>query len=111
MKLKLTELINVPQDGWSEHSVSTENGLLSVIIKRVAADIVAYVNACPHQGRRLEYGKDLFLETADGLLVCPAHGATFRIPDGFCTGGPCMGQSLKKLPAVIENKYVFIEVE
>ncbi|WP_395373578.1 Rieske (2Fe-2S) protein [Marinicella sp. W31] len=111
MKLKLTELINVSQESWSEHSISTENGFISVIVKRMAAEVVAYLNVCPHQGRRLEYAKNQFLETPDGLLVCPAHGATFRTHDGFCTGGPCMGQSLKKLAAVIEDKYVFIEVE
>ena len=111
MKLKLTELMNVPLDQWSEHSLSTENGLLSVIIKRTAADMVAYVNLCPHQGRRLEYAPNQFLETSDGLLVCPAHGATFRSDDGYCTGGPCMGQSLKKLGVIIEDKYVLIELE
>lgn len=107
---KITELIHVPLNQWSEHSLTTENGLLSVIIKRTSESLTAFINACPHQGRRMEYATNQFLETEDGLLICPAHGATFNSLTGVCLSGPCMGQSLKKLPAHIEDKYVFVSI-
>jgi nitrite reductase/ring-hydroxylating ferredoxin subunit len=109
MKHKLTTLINVPIDQWSEHSLQTENGHCSVMVKRGHTEWVAFINECPHQGRRMDYAENAFLETPDKLLVCPAHGATFDAQSGFCTAGPCAGQSLTRLEISIEDKDVFVE--
>ena len=109
MKHKLTQLINVPINQWSEHSLVTSNGHTSVMIKRAATEWVAFINECPHQGRRLDYAENAFLETPDKQVVCPAHGATFDASTGLCTSGPCSGQSLKKLQVTFDDKDVFIE--
>lgn len=110
MKYKLTELIDVPIGQWSEHSLQTENGHTSVMIKRGHTDWVAFINACPHQGRRMDYAENAFLETPDKQLVCPAHGATFDAETGFCTSGPCAGQSLTQLNISFDDKAVFVEL-
>ena len=109
MKHKLTQLINVPINQWSEHSLITNNGHTSGMIKRAATERVAFINECPHQGRRLDYAENAFLETPDKQVVCPAHGATFDASTGLCTSGPCSGQSLKKLKVTFDDKDVFIE--
>ncbi|MGJ8664205.1 MAG: Rieske (2Fe-2S) protein [Marinicella sp.] len=110
MKHKLTQLIDVPIGRWSEHTLQTNNGLTSIMIKRDYADWVAFINECPHQGRRLDYAEDAFLETPDELLVCPAHGATFDPKTGFSTSGPCAGQSLTALTVTFDDKDVFVEL-
>ena len=110
MKYKLTTLIDVPTDQWSEHSLQTENGHLSVMVKRGPTDWVAFINQCPHQGRRMDYAENAFLETPEQQLVCPAHGATFDSQTGLCTSGPCAGQSLTQLVISIDEKDVFIEI-
>jgi nitrite reductase/ring-hydroxylating ferredoxin subunit len=110
MKHKLTQLIDVPLGQWSEHAWQTENGLTSVMVKRGHTEWVAFINECPHQGRRLDYAENAFLETPDGQLVCPAHGATFDAATGFCTGGPCAGQSLTQLNITFDDKDVYIEL-
>ncbi len=110
MKYKLTELIDVPIDQWSEHTLQTENGYTSVMIKRGHTDWVAFINECPHQGRRMDYAENAFLETPDQQLVCPAHGATFDAGTGFCTSGPCAGQSLTQLKISLDDKAVFVEL-
>ena len=56
--------------------------------------ISAWLNVCPHQGRRLDYAPGKFL-IDKGQLVCAAHGATFRLDDGICVAGPCRGSSLR----------------
>lgn len=109
MKYKLTTLIDIPIGKWSEHSVQTDNGLTSVMIKRGHTQWLAYINECPHQGRRMDYAENEFLETPDKLLVCPAHGATFEPETGLCTAGPCAGQSLTRLDVSFDNKDVFVE--
>lgn len=108
MKYKLAQLIDVPLNGWSEHSIQTNNGFVSVMIKRLATEWTAFVNECPHQGRRMDYAENAFLETPEHYLVCPAHGATFDVVDGECKTGPCVGQSLKKLTVEIDNKDVYV---
>ena len=65
----------------------------SIILERGPNGLRAWLNVCPHQGRRLDYAPGKFL--LDGpTLVCAAHGAVFRRDDGFCQAGPCRGQSL-----------------
>jgi nitrite reductase/ring-hydroxylating ferredoxin subunit len=59
--------------------------------------LFAYVNSCPHQGTPLETFVDRFF-TADGkFLLCSTHGAQFRIEDGLCIYGPCLGKHLAPL--------------
>jgi nitrite reductase/ring-hydroxylating ferredoxin subunit len=110
MKHKLTTLIDVPIGKWSEHSLQTENGTTSVMIKRGHLKWVAFINECPHQGRRMDYAENAFLETADHQLVCPAHGATFDAETGLSTSGPCAGQSLTQLPISFSQRDVFVEI-
>jgi len=110
MKHKLTTLINVPIGKWSEHTLQTENGLTSVMVKRGHAQWVAFINECPHQGRRMDYAENTFLETPDHQLVCPAHGATFDSETGLSTSGPCAGQYLTPLKISFDQKDVIVEI-
>ncbi len=109
MKHKIAQLIDVPIDQWSEHTLPTNNGSTSIMIKRGHAEWVAFINECPHQGRRMNYAENAFLETPDKQLVCPAHGATFDATSGLCTSGPCAGQSLTSLVISFDEKEVFVE--
>ena len=110
MQHKLAQLIDVPIGQWSEHTLQTLNGQTSIMVKRGPTEWVAFINQCPHQGRRMDYAENAFLETPDGQLICPAHGATFAADTGFCTNGPCAGQSLTQLQISFDDKDVFVEL-
>jgi nitrite reductase/ring-hydroxylating ferredoxin subunit len=69
----------------------------SIIVHCAGDRLVAWLNVCPHQGRRLDYVPGKFL-IDKGRLVCAAHGATFRLEDGECVAGPCRGASLREVP-------------
>lgn len=58
----------------------------------------AYVNRCPHAGTPLEIFPDRFLTCERDAIVCASHGARFRIEDGLCISGPCVGKHLTKIP-------------
>ena len=58
----------------------------------------AYVNQCPHAGTPLEIFPDRFLTRERDAIVCASHGARFRLEDGLCTSGPCVGKHLTKIP-------------
>jgi nitrite reductase/ring-hydroxylating ferredoxin subunit len=62
--------------------------------------LYAYENRCPHQGTPLETFPDKFLNADGSLLICSTHGARFRVEDGVCVSGPCLGERLT--PVVTE---------
>lgn len=71
----------------------------TLIVLRCNGQVQAYLNVCPHAGRPLNWAPGRFLY-AHGQLVCAAHGASFRPEDGQCIGGPCRGDSLRRVPVV-----------
>jgi nitrite reductase/ring-hydroxylating ferredoxin subunit len=72
-----------------------------VILVRRDGVLHAYANACPHQGTPLETFPDRFLDQDGRLLVCSTHGARFRVEDGYCVSGPCVGKSLMAIPVTV----------
>ena len=73
-----------------------------IIVDCDRTPLQAWLNCCPHQGRRLDYVPGKFL-IHKGQLVCAAHGATFDLSEGLCVGGPCRGEHLTPI-AVLEEK-------
>jgi len=68
----------------------------SILVDCGRIPVQAWLNTCPHQGRRLDYAPGKFL-IDKGRLVCAAHGATFQLGDGLCVAGPCRGEHLTKV--------------
>lgn len=64
------------------------------ILLRRGGVLRAYVNSCPHQGTPLETFPDRFLSHDGSVLICSTHGARFRVDDGVCISGPCLGKAL-----------------
>ena len=71
-------------------------------------DVRAWLNVCPHAGRRLDWAPGKFLLGKDGLLVCAVHGATFEATAGLCVAGPCRGQSLRPVPVAVRDGTVHL---
>lgn len=69
----------------------------------------AYLNVCPHQGRPLNLAPDRFIFMPDGTLMCPHHGASFRVEDGQCLEGPCKGSGLRPVPVKLVNEVVCLD--
>jgi nitrite reductase/ring-hydroxylating ferredoxin subunit len=74
----------------------------SVLLLRQGKRVFAYQNICPHAGKRLDWSPGKFLFD-NGLLVCTAHGACFKVADGLCVSGPCRGESLSAVAVEIDN--------
>ncbi|MGN6521212.1 MAG: Rieske (2Fe-2S) protein [Dokdonella sp.] len=84
----LCRLDDIDDGGAIAVHVDSSTGGFELIVLRRGERAYAYHNECPHAGRRLDYAPGRFL-VSDGRLVCAAHGATFRVVDGACLGGPC----------------------
>ncbi len=71
---------------------------------RRGTGVTVYVNSCPHIGVPLELVPDRFLDRLGKLIVCATHGARFRIEDGVCISGPCLGDELEAVPARVDGE-------
>jgi nitrite reductase/ring-hydroxylating ferredoxin subunit len=74
---------------------------LTALLVRDGSTVHAFLNRCPHAGRPLNFGSGNF-QTPDGeLLQCHAHGALFEKYTGLCVAGPCVDDSLRRLPVTV----------
>ena len=105
----LVELENVPSGTFAEAEAVIDGESESLILYREGDAVRAWLNICPHAGRRLDFAPGQFLKSRDGLLVCAAHGATFETTHGECTAGPCRGQSLRSIAVAVRDGKVWHE--
>ncbi|UPG90821.1 Rieske (2Fe-2S) protein [Luteibacter aegosomaticola] len=79
----------------------------SLLVYRNGDEVSAFLNVCPHAGRRLDYAPGRFL-VRNGLIICAAHGATFTAGDGHCQTGPCKGDRLRAVPVAVTHGTVHL---
>ncbi len=80
----------------------------SLILYRDGQQVRAWLNVCPHAGRRLDWAPGKFLKSKEGHLVCAAHGASFELVNGDCIAGPCRGDSLRRVAVEIRDGQVVL---
>lgn len=97
---RLCGLEEIP-DGGSKGFGPAPGGFTGLFAVRQGDAVHVYVNSCPHIGVPLDWAPDRFLSHDGKAIVCAVHGAMFRIEDGFCTTGPCMGDMLERVESVI----------
>jgi len=93
----LIALDALPDGGCTEVEAWIEGALESLIVYRDGDHARAWLNLCPHAGRRLDWAPGQFLISKAGHLVCAVHGASFSLPDGVCVQGPCRGEALREV--------------
>ena len=77
-----------------------------LLLSRRGNSVQAWLNICPHAGRRMDYAPGQFL-VKDAKLTCAVHGATFALHEaGLCIMGPCRGQSLVAVPVAVRDGVV-----
>ena len=69
----------------------------SVLVGRVRGAWLAYVNECKHRALPLDLGAGSPMSDDGKYLLCHQHGALYRLVDGRCIGGPCVGESLTSI--------------
>ena len=79
-----------------------------VMAIRQGDTVFAYVNSCPHVGTPLDMWPGRFLTRDGEYILCATHGALFRIEDGHCVAGPCVGRGLTPIDARVVNGVVNI---
>jgi nitrite reductase/ring-hydroxylating ferredoxin subunit len=105
---RLCRLDDMPDGEAMALDVALPDGEESVILLRQGERVNAWLNICPHAGRRLDWAPGKFL-ISRGMLVCAAHGACFSLDNGECIGGPCRGESLRTVPVHVEQGDVVLD--
>jgi 3-phenylpropionate/trans-cinnamate dioxygenase ferredoxin subunit len=88
-----------PEEGKLAASVSGWN----VLLVSDGTGFFAYNDVCSHQASRLSTGR-----VRRGSIMCPLHGARFRIENGECLGGAY--SPLRQFPLRIEAGMIMVEL-
>ncbi len=104
--MALIALDSIEDGGFAEVEAEIDGDSESLVLFRQGAQVRAWLNVCPHAGRRLDWAPGKFLKSRDGLLVCAAHGASFELQRGDCVAGPCRGDSLRAVPVQVVDGMV-----
>ena len=106
--MRLSALNDIADGGFAEVEATIDGDAESLVLYRVGDEVRAWLNVCPHAGRRLDWAPGQFLKSKDGHLVCAAHGASFELGRGDCVAGPCRGDSLRAVPVQVRDGEVWL---
>ncbi len=90
-----------PEGKSKSFTVTKDDTTLELFVVHYRGQFYAYENHCPHTGINLNWQTDQFLDITEQCIQCSTHGALFRISDGLCEWGPCIGKHL--LPLKVED--------
>lgn len=99
---------SIEDGGFAEVEALVDGDAESLIVHRDGQQVRAWLNVCPHAGRRLDWAPGKFLKSREGLLVCAAHGASFELLRGDCVAGPCRGDALRMVAVEIRDGQVVL---
>ena len=105
----LLTLERLADDAFAGVEATLDGDAESLLLYRPGDPVRAWLNVCPHAGRRLDWAPGQFLRSKDGLLVCAAHGASFELVGGQCVAGPCRGDALRAVPVVVRDGAVWLD--
>jgi nitrite reductase/ring-hydroxylating ferredoxin subunit len=79
-----------------------------IFVLRDGDGVRAFVNRCPHQGTPLNWTPNRFLDVERKHIICATHGAVFKLNDGLCIAGPCLGDALDPVAAEVRDGDVYV---
>ena len=106
-------MIEIPSRSFLENCVNLveipdNKDNMNLIVLRKENKIYAWLNACPHDGRKLCKDPNLLLNKKKDLFQCMNHQALFDYRNGLCEDGPCEGEYLIHYPITEENSTIKI---
>ena len=100
---RLIGLADIQDGGFAEVEATLDGDAESLILYRDGDRVRAWLNVCPHAGRRLDWAPGKFLKSKEGYLVCASHGASFSLHSGECVAGPCRGAYLRAVDVAVQG--------
>lgn len=108
MTIRICRLSDLPDPGsWGFELGKGEERRSCVLVRRGNA-VWAYENRCPHTGAPLDWRPGQVLSPEGTHIQCALHLAQFRMEDGLCIHGPCVGQFLRAVEVRCEGTWVVL---
>lgn len=104
------ELDEISSPGSYGFSLVEAGGEIEGFIVHSDDALFAYRNACPHTGANLNWMPHQFLTSDNAFIQCSIHGALFRLSDGECVHGPCLGKKLEKIPLLQLDDKIYVKL-
>ena len=95
---RLCAAADVPDGQGKEIVFGEGKDAFRVVVLRLGERLFAFHNCCAHFSIPLNYEPDRFHVFDGDLLMCAHHTAIYRIVDGVCIDGPCVGATLTAIP-------------
>lgn len=102
----LMRLEDLPEGGAIAVEIDRGGERVALILTRVGGSVAAFRNRCPHAGYPLQLANGRVLVQEGLYIVCGAHGASYRLDDGGCAGGPCNGEGLERVAVTVSDGLV-----
>ena len=80
------------------------------LLCHASAGLVAYLNRCPHWLIDLDLGDGRFYAEDIDRIYCKNHGALFRVLDGVCDHGPCLGKALVRCQVELDGDDAWVSL-
>jgi len=97
-------------NGSKGFSLRLDSGEWNIFVVRRGDQVYGYRNVCPHRGTNLDWLPDRFMDPDREYIQCATHDALFRVEDGVCVAGPCVGKRLTAVPVSIDDGVVRLDV-
>lgn len=111
MDYVLGHCTDIPENHATQYSVEINGEFLALFAVHHAGNFYVYENRCPHVGVSLNWQPNVFLNLEQTHIQCSTHGALFRIDNGLCEWGPCVGQSLRALASKVEDGKLLLQAK
>jgi nitrite reductase/ring-hydroxylating ferredoxin subunit len=106
----LARVDELPPGTTKKFTVNLRGQSTEAFLANVQGEFVAFVNRCVHLPITLDLDDNDFFTGDAKLFVCKTHGSVYEPRAGKCVGGPGQGKSLERLPLIIENGAVYLDV-
>jgi nitrite reductase/ring-hydroxylating ferredoxin subunit len=103
----LCQVSDIPENG-AKGFPGADGAFTGLVAVRQGDNVYVYENACPHIGTPLDWMPDRFFSADGRYLICATHGAEFTIATGLCISGPCQGDQLTPVKAVIRDGVIHV---
>ena len=108
MSTRICSLDELPEGACRSFELQLEGKVVEGFLVHHHGTVYAYRNQCPHSGANLNWLPDQFLDLDGQLIQCTLHGALFRIEDGLCLFGPCVGKGLERAEVEVKEGIVWL---
>jgi len=105
---KLCSIHEIEEEESKEFFVTRGESDQSILVVKKDGQLSVFINNCPHLGIPMNLEPDRFLDMEKNFIMCSTHGALFKIDDGECVQGPCLGKKLSPVPYEIRGEEVFV---